>query len=55
MIAAAAVLILIGRPNRAGEQPKFLRFEAAVVLYPPVILSFLGLGAAALMSGLLTG
>ena len=55
MIAAAAVLILIGRPNRAGEQPKFLRFEAALVLYPPIILSFLGLGAAALISGLLTG
>ncbi|MDN4986252.1 hypothetical protein QY049_24150 [Bradyrhizobium sp. WYCCWR 13022] len=55
MIVAAIVLILIGRPNRAGEQPKFLRFEAAVVFYPPVILSFLGLGAAALISGLLTG
>lgn len=55
MIAAAGVLILIGLPNRAGEHPKFLRFDAALVLYPPVILSFLGLGAAALISGLLTG
>jgi hypothetical protein len=55
MIAAAGVLIFIGLPNRAGEHPKFLRFDAALVLYPPVILSFLGLGAAALISGLLTG
>ena len=39
----------------AGEHPKFLRFDAALVLYPPVVLSFLGLGAAALISGLLAG
>ncbi|CUT10950.1 hypothetical protein BF49_2030 [Bradyrhizobium sp.] len=54
MIAAAGLLIFIGLPSRAGDHPKFLRFEAALVLYPPVILSFLGLGAAALISGLLT-
>ena len=54
MLAVAAILIFIGRPNRAGEQPKFLRFEAALVLYPPAILLFIGLGAAALISGLLT-
>lgn len=55
MVAAGGVLIFIGLPNRAGERPKFLRFDAALVLYPPVILSFIGLGAAALISGLLTG
>ncbi|MGT2435264.1 hypothetical protein ACU4GH_04550 [Bradyrhizobium betae] len=55
MIAIAGVLIFIGRPNSAGEHPRFLRFEAALVLFPPVILSFLGLGAAAIISGLLTG
>ncbi|OSI23432.1 hypothetical protein [Bradyrhizobium canariense] len=54
MIAAAGVLIFIGLPSRGGDHPKFLRFEAALVLYPPVILSCLGLGAAALISGLLT-
>ena len=54
MLAIAGILIFIGRPNRAGEHPKFLRFDAALVLYPPVILSFIGLGAAALISGLLT-
>ena len=54
MLAIAGFLIFIGRPNRAGEHRKFLRFDAALVLYPPVILSFIGLGAAALISGLLT-
>ncbi|MCK1406149.1 hypothetical protein [Bradyrhizobium sp. 76] len=54
MLAVAGILIFIGLPNRIGEQPKFLRFEAALVLYPPMILSFIGLGAAALISGMLT-
>ncbi|MGY4325653.1 hypothetical protein ACVWWG_000067 [Bradyrhizobium sp. LB7.2] len=54
MLALAGILIFIGLPNRTGEQPKFLRFEAALVLYPPMILSFIELGTAALISGLLT-
>ena len=54
MLAVGGILICVGRPNRTGEQPKFLRFEAALVLYPPAILWFIGLGAAALISGLLT-
>lgn len=54
MLAAAATLILVGRPNRAGEHPRFLRFEAALVLYPPIVLSFIALGAVALISGLLS-
>jgi len=54
MIAVAVILILIGRPNRAGEHPRFLRFHAALVLYPPIILVFLGLGAVAVISDLLT-
>ncbi|UPJ56159.1 hypothetical protein [Bradyrhizobium sp. 192] len=54
MLAVGGILIFIGRPNRTGEHPKFLRFEAALVLYPPIVLSFIGLGAAALISSLLT-
>ncbi|MET4279580.1 MULTISPECIES: hypothetical protein [unclassified Bradyrhizobium] len=54
MLTIAALLIFMGRPNKAGEHPRFLRFEAALVLYPPIVLIFLGLGAAALISGLLT-
>jgi hypothetical protein len=53
MLAVAAILIVIGRPNKAGEHPKFLRFGAALVLYPPFILVFIALGAAAVISGLL--
>lgn len=51
MLAIAAALIYVGRPDRAGEHPKFLRFDAALVLYPPIILVFIGLGVAALISG----
>ena len=54
MLAIAAILIYIGRPNTAGKRPKFLRFEASPVLYPPIILIFLVLGTAAVISGLLT-
>lgn len=54
MLATAATLILVGRPNRAGQHPRFLRFEAAVVLYPPIVLLFTALGAVALISGLLS-
>jgi hypothetical protein len=53
MLAVAAMLILIGRPNKAGEHPKFLRFGAALVLYPPFILVFVALGVVAMISGLL--
>lgn len=54
MLAVAAILIVVGRPNRAGEHPRFLRFGAALVLYPPIILAFIALGAAAVISGLLS-
>lgn len=53
MLAVAAILIVVGRPNKAGEHPKLLRFGAALVLYPPFILVFIALGAAAVISGLL--
>ena len=53
VLAVAAILILAGRPNSAGEHPRFLRFGAALVLYPPCILVFIALGVAAVISGLL--
>ena len=52
MLAFALLLIVVGRPNAAGEHRRFLRFQAAPVLYPPLILAFIALGAAALISGL---
>ncbi|WP_439360977.1 hypothetical protein [Bradyrhizobium sp. DASA03007] len=54
MLTIGAILIIVGRPNREGEHPWFLRFEAALVLYPPIVLTFLALGAVALISGLLS-
>jgi len=50
MLVAAFLLIWVGRPNKAGVHPSFLRFDAAMVLYPPVILAFTALGVAAVIS-----
>jgi len=52
MLGIAAVLIWIGRPDKAGVHPSFLRFEAALVLYPPVILAFTAMGLAAVISSI---
>lgn len=41
LLAAGAVLLFVGLPNRSGVSPRFLQFEAALVLYPPVIMFFL--------------
>lgn len=48
--AVAGVLLFIGLPDRCGASPRFLRFDAAPILYPPVILVFLAMGAANLIS-----
>jgi hypothetical protein len=44
-------LLLVGLP-RHGVSPRFLQFEAATVLYPPLILAFLVLGTASILSAL---
>ncbi|UPK31455.1 hypothetical protein [Bradyrhizobium sp. 195] len=54
MLAIAAILIFIALPTKAGDPAKFLRFSAAPVLYPPIVLIFISLGAAAVISSLLT-
>jgi hypothetical protein len=53
MLAVAFLLIWVGRPDKAGVHPSFLRFHAALVLYPPIIIVFLALGTAAIVSSLL--
>ena len=53
LLAVAATLFFIGLPNKSGVSPRFLRFEAAIVLYPPVVLVFLAAGVAELITGLL--
>ena len=52
MLGIAAVMIWGGRP-KAGVHPSFLRFDAALVLYPPFVLIFFALGVAAILSSLL--
>jgi hypothetical protein len=52
MLAIALALIWLGRPDRNGVHRRFLRFSSAQVLYPPVILAFIALGAAAVISSI---
>ena len=52
MLAIAAVLIWLGRPDRSGVHRRFLRFSSAQDFYPPVILAFIALGAAAVISSI---
>jgi hypothetical protein len=53
MLVVALILIWAGRPDKSGVHPSFLRFHAALVLYPPIIIVFLALGMAAVVSSLL--
>ncbi len=53
LIAVAAFLIFIGRPNRSGQHARFLQFEAATVLYPPVIMIFAVMGMAEIITSVL--
>ena len=46
------LLIWKGRPDRSGVHPRFLQFEAALVLYPPLILIFLAFGTVTVLSEL---
>ena len=52
MLVLAVFLVVVGCPGKDGVHPKFLRFNAALVLYPPIILIFLALGIAAIVSDL---
>lgn len=53
MLAVALLLIWAGRPDKGGIHPKFLQFEAALVLYPPIIMALFALGTAAIVFSLL--
>lgn len=46
LVAMAIALIVLGLPDRQGNSPRFLRFSAASVLYPPLVLVFIALGTA---------
>ena len=47
-VVVAAVLLFIGLP-RHGESPRFLRFDASLVLYPPLIMTCLAFGVALML------
>ena len=53
LLSIAAGLMFIVRPNRPGGHTRFLQFDAAMGVYPPVILVFIAFGIAALLSWLL--
>ena len=50
LFVAAAVLFYLGLPNRAGENRKFLQFDIAPLLYPPVIIALLAFSLMAFFS-----
>jgi hypothetical protein len=52
LLAVTAVLLFVGFPDRNGDSPRFLQFEAAVVLYPPLIMITITLGTAEVITGL---
>jgi hypothetical protein len=49
MFAFGVFLVFIGMPKR-GVTPRFLRFDAALVVYPAVVLAFLAMGTAMMLS-----
>lgn len=55
LLVIAGGLLFIGLPNKAGVSPRFLRFEASLVLYPPLVLVFIAGGVAELIAGFLRG
>ena len=50
LLSLAALLVYLGRPDKDLNSPRFLQFNAALVLYPPVILVVLAFGATELNS-----
>jgi hypothetical protein len=52
MLGIAAAMVWVGRPKN-GVHSRFLQFEAALVLYPPVVLAFTAMGTAAVISSIL--
>ena len=53
MLIIASALIFFGLPNKAGVSPRFLQFDASLVLYPPLVLLFIAGGFAELIVGFL--
>jgi hypothetical protein len=52
MLIVAFLLIWVGRPDKSGVHPSLLRFDAAMVLYPPIILAFAVFGVVSVISSI---
>ena len=52
LFAIGIVLLYIGMPKH-GVTPRFLQFDASVVVYPPLILIFLAAGTIQILRALL--
>ena len=52
LLAIGLALGFAGLPNKAGESPRFLRFEQAIVLFPPLVLALVFAGAGFVIAGL---
>jgi predicted permease len=50
LFVVGVLLVFIGIPKH-GQQPRFLRFEASLVVYPAVIMVFLVFGVAMMLRG----
>ena len=50
LFGVGVLLIFIGMPKH-GQQPRFLRFEASLVLYPAVIITLLVMGGGLMLRG----
>jgi hypothetical protein len=51
LFAVGVLLIFIGMPKH-GVTPRFLRFDAALVLYPALVITFLAFGTALVLRAL---
>jgi hypothetical protein len=49
------VLLVIIGISKHGQHPRFLRFEASIVIYPAVIMVFLAVGVAMMLRGYALG
>ncbi|MGA8947617.1 MAG: hypothetical protein WB497_17070 [Pseudolabrys sp.] len=50
LFVVGVLLVIIGMPKH-GESPRFLRWEASLVVYPAVIMVFLAFGVAMMLRG----
>jgi hypothetical protein len=53
LVGVAVGLIFVGMPDKNNVNPRYLRFGAALVLYPPLVLVVLSFGIAEVLYSLM--